>query len=72
MSERLSGRAPRGADFRNHPITIRDQNRLAAGGKPNVFAELIFKDFQTNGAHKLNRYQRLLCQKEANPSAKTN
>jgi hypothetical protein len=29
------------ADFRNHTVAIGDQNRLAAGRKPNIFTQLI-------------------------------
>ena len=55
------------AYFRNHPVTIRDQNGLTAGGEPDIFTQLIFQQFETNGAHGGQcSFQRLLCQSSAN------
>jgi hypothetical protein len=41
----------RWADFRNNTVAIGDQNRLAAGGKPNILTQLILERFEANGAH---------------------
>jgi hypothetical protein len=38
--------------LRNHAVTIGDQHRLAAGGKPDILAELFLERFDANGANK--------------------
>lgn len=37
-------------DFRNNTVAIGDQNRLAAGDKPNIVSQLILERFETNRA----------------------
>ena len=44
-------RVGRWADFCNHTVAIGDQNRFAAGGKPNILTQLILERFEANGAH---------------------
>jgi hypothetical protein len=39
------------ANFRNNAVTIRDQNRFATGGEPDILAELIFERLKTDRAH---------------------
>jgi hypothetical protein len=40
-----------GTDFCNHPVSIGDQDGLATGGEPDILTELIFEQFETDGAH---------------------
>jgi len=40
-----------GTDFCNHPVSIGDQDGLATGGEPDTLTELIFEQFETDGAH---------------------
>jgi hypothetical protein len=50
-------RAPGGVRrpyFGNNSITIGDQNGFTAGGKPNVFTQFVFQDFDANGPHPPN------------------
>jgi len=35
----------------HYPVTIGDQNSLAAGGKPDILTQLIFERFEAHGAH---------------------
>jgi hypothetical protein len=46
VARRESG--ARWTDFRNNAVTIGDQNRLAAGGEPDVLTELVFEYFEAN------------------------
>jgi hypothetical protein len=35
-------------DFRYDAIAVRDQDSFATSGEANIFAKLVFEDFETN------------------------
>jgi hypothetical protein len=35
-------------NFRDHAITVRDQDSFAASSEADIFAKLVFEDFQTD------------------------